>query len=297
MTDAAAISMGWLTDFLIEPWDSGVGTRSMLEMLLIAPVVGFLGTWVTLSRLSYFAESFSHSLLPGTVVAGIVGLPILTGAPVAAGVCAAALAYLLARRHRFSIGRDSAIAVVVTTMLAIGVAITLVPSAPPRLQELLFGNILGVTNLDLALTAALSALALLGLWAFHRDLALTVFDRDSAASLGTSVKKADAVLLALIAVAVTVAVQGLGNLLIAGLLLAPASAAAYFSRRLHRTFLLATAFAALAGVGGLYVSFYAETAVGSSIVLTALLVFIIARLAAAARKRQPLSFYRPSHTS
>ena len=280
MTNGAAISVFGFFEILVAPWEGGVGLRSMLEMLLIAPVVGALGVWVTLSRLSYLAESFSHSLLPGTVVAGLIGLPIVAGAPVAAAVCASALAYLLARRHRFTIGRDSAVAVVVTTMLALGVAIALLPDAPLRLQELLFGNILGITNLDLALTASLAALAILGLWIFHRNLALAVFDRQTAHSLGVSTRLADTLLLVLIAIAVTVSVQGLGNLLIFGLLLAPASAAAYFADSMRRAFLLATLFAAFAGVGGLYVSYYAETAVGSSISLTALSIFVVARLAA-----------------
>ncbi len=280
MTNGASISVFGFFEILVAPWEGGVGLRSMLEMLLIAPVVGALGVWVALSRLSYLAESFSHSLLPGTVAAGLIGIPVVAGAPVAAAVCAAALAYLLARRHRFKIGRDSAIAVVVTTMLALGVAIALLPDAPPRLQELLFGNVLGITDLDLALTASLAALALLGLWIFHRDLALAVFDRQTAHSLGVSTRLADTLLLVFIAIAVTVAVQGLGNLLIFGLLLAPASAAVHCTYSLRRAFILATLFAAFAGVGGLYVSYYAETAVGSSISLTALSIFVVVRLAA-----------------
>lgn len=283
MTELAGITAFKLVEVLIEPWGSGAGLRSMLEMLLIAPVVGPLGVWITLSRLSYFAESCSHSLLPGIVAAGMIGLPILAGAPVAAIVCAAALLFLLARKR--AIGPDSSVAVVVTTMLALGVAVSFAPSATPRLQELLFGNILGVTDLDLALTASLSAVALLGLWAFHRQLALTIFDRQTARSLGAGTGAADAALLALIAVAVTIAVQSLGNLLIVGLLLAPASAAQLLAGRLSHAFLLATFLAALAGVAGLYISHYAETAVGSSITLAALLVFVIARLVATARAR------------
>ncbi len=280
MIDFAAVPAMGFFETLVDSWEGGVGLRSMLEMLLVAPVVGALGVWVTVSRLSYLAESFSHSLLPGTVAAGLIGLPIVAGAPVAAAVCASALGYLLARRHKFTIGRDSAIAVVVTTMLALGIAIALIPSSPPRLQELLFGNVLGVTSLDLLLTASLAALALIGLWIFHRNLMLTVFDRQTAHSLGVSARSADTLLLVLIAIAVTVAVQGLGNLLIAGLLLAPASAASQFASSVRQAFLLATSFAATAGVGGLYLSYYAKTAVGSSICLTALSIFVVTRLAA-----------------
>lgn len=279
MTDLAIFSGHRFLEILSGPWAGGVGTKSMLEMLLISPVVGVLGVWVTLSRLSYMAESFSHSLLPGTVVAAAIGLPIIAGAPVAAAVSAAALAWLLVSRQKLKIGRDSAVAVVVTTMLALGVAVATLPAAPPRLQELLFGNVLAITSLDLALTTSLAALVMLGLRVFHRDLTVSVFDREAALSLGVSTKFADLLLIAFIAAAITVAVQGLGNLLIAGLLLAPASAAAHLTRKLQSTFILATAFAAFSGVGGLYLSYYAEVAVGSSICLTAILIYVVARLA------------------
>lgn len=271
MTEIAPVAdTVWHT--LSDPWRTSISLRAFAEMLLIAPVAGSIGTWVSLGQLSYAAESFSHALLPGLVAAALLGIPLLAGAPAAALVTIALLAFVMDRRN---VGRDTAVAVVVTSLFAAGVVLALLPGSLPRLQELLFGNVLGVSDLDLALSAALVAATLIALWRFHRGLVLTTFDRSSAPSLGGNEVGATVALVALIGAAVTVAVQALGNLLVASVLLAPAAAAVLLRVRLLATIALASLLAAVSGVGGIYFSYYAEAAVGSSICLTAVAIFFV----------------------
>jgi ABC-type Mn2+/Zn2+ transport system permease subunit len=147
--------------------------------------------------------------------------------------------------------------------------LALSPESPPRLQELLFGDLLGVTGGDLAVAGLLAGGVALGLAAGYRSLALVGFDRGSAAALGASPARWQLALLVVLAVTTVAAVQGLGNLLLVALVLAPAAAALNLARRLVAVLALSAGLAALSGTAGLLLSFHLEIAAGASVALCA----------------------------
>jgi ABC-type Mn2+/Zn2+ transport system permease subunit len=247
---------------LTDPWADPVGRRALLEVTLLGVTGGALSCWIVFYNLSYSAESLAHALLPGLVLAALTGLPLLLGA--AAGLLVAALAVAAAGQVP-AIGRDTAVAVVVTTLFGVGALLALSPSSPPGLQGLLFGDVLGVSDTDLVLAGALAAVVVAVLALLHGRLLAVGFDRLSAPGLGLRPLAIDAALLVLIALALLVAVQGLGNLLVVAVLVAPASAARLVARRMAPMMAGSTAIAVLAGAGGLYLSYYAGTAAGASI--------------------------------
>lgn len=254
---------------MLEPWQDPLMQRAFLEVLLLGIAGGALGCWVIQYELSYSAESLAHAILPGLVLSALTGLPLLLGG--AAGLLVAALAVALAGRVP-EIGRDTAVAVVVTGMLGLGVLLALSPDSPPRLQDLLFGDVLGVSDTDLALAGALVVGALLALYVLHPRLLAVGFDRLTAPALGVRPVAVDAALLVLLAVVLLVAVQGLGNLLVISILIAPATAARMVGRRMAPMMLGSAAVAVVGGIAGLYVSYHAQTAAGASI--TAALVVL-----------------------
>ena len=258
---------------LIEPWQDPVGRRALIEVALLGITGGALGCWIVFYELSYSAESLAHALLPGLVIAALTGLPLLLGA--AGGVLVAAVAVAAAGQVP-AIGRDTAVAVVVTTLFGPGALLALSPSSPPGLQGLLFGDVLGVSNTDLALAAALAAVVLAALALLHGRLLAVGFDRLSAPGLGVRPIVVDVALLVLVALALLVAVQGLGNLLVVAVLVAPASAARLVARRMGPMMLASAAIAVLAGLGGLYLSYYAGTAAGASIAAVLVGAYLVA---------------------
>ena len=170
-----------LLDPILDPLRSGIDRRALLEIALLGAVCGALGFWVVVERLSYAAESLSHGLLPGLVLAALAGAPLLLGA--AGGVSvAAALIAVAARDPR--IGPEAATGVVVTGLVGLGALLALSPDSPQRLEELLFGDPLGVSDSDLIAAAALAGLGGMVLFALHRPLAATAFDGATAAALG-----------------------------------------------------------------------------------------------------------------
>lgn len=263
--------MSWL----LEPFGGQIMQRALLEVLVLSLACGPLGVWVLLLRQSYAAESISHAMLPGLVVATLAGAPIVLGATAGVLLAAAGIA-LVARSPR--LGTEVGVAVTISALFGLGVTLALAPDVPPRLQELLFGDLLGVTATDLGVAAGLVVVVALALLRSHRALTLTAFDPRAAASLGARPGPWRLALLVLLGLTTVAAVQGLGNLLLVALVLAPAAAGLDRAARLPHALALAAALAALAGVAGLLASYHLELAAGASVALAAVLVLVVSLL-------------------
>ncbi len=269
-------ALHWLT----EPWAQALGRRALLEVVLLGVAGGTLGCWLVFYNLAYSAESLAHSLLPGLVGAALLGVPLLFGG--AAGLAVGALAVALASRIE-GIGRDTAVGVAVTGLFGLGVLLALSPESPAGLQGLLFGDVLGVSDTDLALAGGLVVTLLGALGLGHQRLLVVGFDRLSAPALGVRTLPVDVALLTGLAVALLVAVQGLGNLLVVAVLIAPASAARLVTRRMAPMLAVSAAVAVAGAIGGIYLSFYAGTAAGASIAAVLVGVYVVAALAGGVR--------------
>ena len=274
-----------LVDFLLDPWRSGIDRRAIAEVMLLGGFCGALSFWVATYRLSYPAESLAHGLLPGLVLAALAGVPLLLGA--GAGVAlAAGLVALAARDER--IGSDTATAVVVSGMFGLGGLLALSPDAPARLEELLFGDPLGVSDADLIAAAALSVLGGAALLALHRPLTAVAFDATGAATAGVAPAPVRLALLLVLATALAVAVQGLGSLLVLAVLVAPAVAVRRHARSPRTAMLAGAVVGAGAGVVGLYASHHMGSAAGASVALA------LCSAAALGSLRRPSAWVRPA---
>lgn len=256
---------------VIEPWTQGIMQRALLEVVLLGLVGGALGCWIVFYELSYSAESLAHALFPGLVVAALFGFPLIIGAGVGVALAAVAISVFGRAPH---IGRDTSVAVVISALFGLGVVLALSPDSPPGLQNLLFGDILGVSRTDLILAALLAGVVLFGLAMLHRQLLAVGFDRATARSIGAMPRLTDLALLGMLAIATLVAVQGLGNLLVVAVLVGPAATARLLCRRMLPMMALATGLAVACGVTGLYLSYYAGLAAGASIAGTVVIVYV-----------------------
>jgi ABC-type Mn2+/Zn2+ transport system permease subunit len=254
---------------------SGLLQRALAEIVVLGGACGALGVWLLHLRYAYAAESLAHAMLPGLVLAALVGAPLLLGA--GAGVLATALLIALATRDT-RIGSEVAIGVTVTTAFGLGAVLALSPDVPVGLDKLLFGDLLGASTADLVGAAALAALVVAGLAAGHRRLALAVFDPVAAPSLGVRPQRVELAVLALLAVAVVAAVLSLGNLLVFALLVAPAAAAMRLGRSIASQLWLAAALGGGAGVLGLVASAELDVAAGGAIALAAVALYVLAAL-------------------
>jgi ABC-type Mn2+/Zn2+ transport system permease subunit len=264
--------MAELWHALADPWGEPIMRHAALEVLFAGAACGALGVWIVLYSLSYSAESLAHGMFPGLAVAALAGAPLVLGG--AAGLALGGAGVALAARVR-NVGADNAVAVVITSLFGAGVLLALSPASPPGLNELLFGDVLGASSADVALAGALAVLVLAGMWRAHWRLLAAGFDRGGAGALGVSPLRAEMTLLVLLAVAVLVGVQGLGNLLVVAALIAPAASARALTRRLGPMVAAAAAIGVACGLGGLYLSFYADVAAGAAIAALLVAVFVL----------------------
>ncbi len=218
------------------------------------------------------------------MVAALVGAPLLLGGAI--GVLVAAVLVVIATRLADE-SADTAIAVVITALFGTGVLLALSPSSPPGIQELLFGDLLGVTVRRCRdRRSGRCRRSWLTLWLLHDRLLALGFDSGSEQSLGMSVTTLNLILLALVAVTILVAVQGLGNLLVAAILVGPAAAARQVTRRIGPMMAVAVAVAVASGVVGIYASYHLRTAAGASVVVAMLGFYLLAALAGSLQHRR-----------
>ena len=220
--------------------------RGIVEVLLLAVIAGVLGTWVVLRRLPFYTHAIGTATFPGLVVAGPWGVP----AQLTALACAVGFGGVLERIQRSRrIDTDAAIGLLLVAALAIGVVLASdVYESGAGVDRLLFGSLIALTPLDLWLTAAAAVAALAADGAMRRSWLATGFDPDGARSVGVRTARADRVLLIAVAIAVVVALDAVGALLVTVVLTVPAATVRLFEPSL-RTQQLATF--GLAAVEGL----------------------------------------------
>lgn len=262
-----------MLEVLIAPFRYSFMQTALLATILVGVPAAVIGSYVVLRRMAFIGDAMAHTVLPGLVIAYLVGWS-LSGGAIIAGVISAMLIGWLARRQE--VREDTAIGIVFTGMFALGILLISTVRSYRDFTHMLFGNILGVTVADLRLMALVAALVLGLLVLFHKELELSSADPIYARVIGIPVDRLTFLLLILLALSVVTGIQAVGVVLMSALLVTPAAAAALLTHRLVRTMTLATFFTVLAGVVGLYASYYFNVSSGAAIVLTSTVIFGIA---------------------
>lgn len=273
--------------WLAEPLGYAFIQRGLAAAVIVGVVCPVLGTYVVLRGMAFFGDALAHIILPGVVIAFLLGWPLGLGALVT-GVLAALAIGAISRRT--AIREDAAIGVVFAGAFALGIALlSLQRSYAVDLAHLLFGNLLGLTAADLWLTAGLGLLVVLTVLALYKELLVLSFDPDLAVTLRLPVGFLQNLLLVLIAVVIVASLQAVGVALVLAMLVTPASAAYLVTRRLPLMMAAGAAIGAVSAAAGLYLSYYANVASGPAVVLVATAIFLVVfllspRRAAAGRR-------------
>ncbi|MFS4505287.1 zinc ABC transporter permease AztB [Clavibacter sp. Sh2141] len=270
--------MPFLLSGILEPFALDFLQRALVGGGLVAILCGVVGTWVVIRGMAFLGEALAHGMLPGVALATVLGLPVLVGGALSAVAMSLGIA-ALQRRGRLSY--DTSIGMLFVAMLALGVVvISHSGSFATDATAILFGDILAITSLDVALLAGAAVVGLGVAWAFHRPLVALALDPRIAAVLRLGPRSAQAALVGLVTLAVVASYQAVGSLLVVGLLLAPAVAAGHWTSRIPTRMALAAVLGIASVFVGLLVSWHAATAAGASVAATAIAV---AALSGAAR--------------
>jgi ABC-type Zn uptake system ZnuABC Zn-binding protein ZnuA/ABC-type Mn2+/Zn2+ transport system permease subunit len=252
---------------MLEPFSLPFVQRGVLEVLLLAPAAGLLGTWIVLRGQAFFVHAAGTAAFPGLVVADGIGLAAPLGALGAAGSFAL-LVTALGRRRRE--GQDAVVAVALVACLATGAILASdVFESGARVESLLFGSLLLVGTGDLVLAGCCSAAAVtLSLLLGERWLARG-FDSEGADALGLRSALPTLVLLGLLAVSAVAALDAVGALLVSALFVVPAATTRLVCRRLATWRLASITLVAVEGVAGLWLSVETNTPPGAAIAMVA----------------------------
>ncbi|MBM5826529.1 MAG: metal ABC transporter permease [Cyanobacteria bacterium M_surface_7_m2_040] len=253
--------------------------RALLAGLLTGALGGLLGSVAVLRQLSFFSDALGHSALLGLTLGVILGInPTLVLIPFA--VLFALLVSRLIERSRLS--ADALLNIIYSSSLAIAVvALSRMPVPGASLEQLLFGDILAVSWLDLALLAGLLVASVLYLGLTRRRQILLSLDEPLARSRGVAAERDRLLFVVLLALVVALSIKAVGVLLISAFVVMPASAARLLSRSFNAYVLLACGLGAGGAVLGLLASGLFNLPSGPAVVIVQLLGFLAALAAAA----------------
>jgi manganese/iron transport system permease protein len=248
---------------------------ALVELVLLGIAGGILGAWIVLRRLAFFSHAVGSATFPGLVAADASGVsPTLAGVAVALGYAGG-----VERAGRAGREPSEATALLLVACLAGGVVLASdVFESGAAVDRLLFGTLLGLEGIDLALSAAAAALAAIATLTLGRAWTALTFDPESAATLGLPAGVADFLLLALVAVAAVAAIPAVGALLVTAIYVLPAAAARLVAGSVPALIGWALALALAEGVLGLYLAYWLDVPPGPPVALLGAGTYLVVSL-------------------
>ncbi|MCC6907511.1 MAG: metal ABC transporter permease [Phycisphaerales bacterium] len=258
---------------LLEPFQYGFMVQAMLVAALIGAACAVLSCYLVLKGWSLMGDAVSHAVLPGVVLAYIVGLPLGLGAFAAGMVCAASTGWI---KNHSRIKEDTIMGVVFTGLFALGIVLFTKIHTDVHLNHILFGSLLGIERHDLIQAIVSAGLTFAIVVVKRRDLVLYLFDPNQARAVGLNTTFVHYLLLALLSGTVVAALQAVGIILTVAMLVTPGCIAHLLSDRFDRMLLIAGGSAVASSVAGTYVSYFLNGETGACIVLVQSLIFVAA---------------------
>ncbi|MBB4003471.1 MAG: metal ABC transporter permease [Aurantimonas endophytica] len=256
--------------------------NALIISVLVAVPAALLSCFLVLKGWSLMGDAISHAVLPGVVIAYIVGIPLAIGAFVAGMTCALATGFL---QENSRIKQDTVMGVVFSGMFALGLVLYTQIQTDVHLDHILFGDMLGVGWADIAESGAIALVVAGVILLKWRDLLLHAFDPAQAKAVGLPVRVIHYGLLCLLSLTIVGALKAVGIILAIALLIAPGAIAFLLTRSFGAMLFVATLVAAGASLAGVYLSFFIDSAPAPTIVLLMTVVFIGAFIATTWRTR------------
>lgn len=262
--------MSLVTDFFLEPFLFAYMQKAFLITLVLAIPMALISCLVVLKGWALMGDAMTHAVLPGIVLAYIIGLPLAVGAFIAGLFAAVAIGWVDANSR---VKRDTAMGIVFSGFFGLGLVMFVAVRAHIHLDHILFGDMLGVAWQDVAEATVLSTLTGVLLFAKRRDLSLIAFDEMHARAIGLPVALLHYGLLTAIAVMIVASLKSVGIILSIALIVAPGAIAALVSRRLPQMFVVATGSVVFASITGIFASYHLDSEPAPTMVLVLSLLF------------------------
>lgn len=262
-----------MIDMLLMPLQFPFMQKAFLIGLIVAVPTGLLSCFLVLKGWALMGDAISHAILPGVVLAYILGFPLILGA-FGAGMATALATGYLAENSR--VKQDTVMGVVFSGMFGLGIVLYTSISTNVHLDHILFGNMLGVGVEDLWTAGLIALLVSGGLLLKWKDLLLHAFDPAQARASGLAVGLLHYGLLTLLSLTIVATLSATGLILAVALLIAPGAIAFLLTRSFGRMLALSVAVCAVSMLLGTYASFWLDSAPAATVVLVLTLIFLLA---------------------
>ena len=262
-----------MIDTLVLPFQFPFMRNAFLIASIVAVPTALLSCFLVLKGWALMGDAVSHAVLPGIVLAWILGLPLILGAFVAGMTCALVTGYL---SENSRVKQDTIMGVVFSGMFGVGLILYTSIHTNEHLDHVLFGNMLGIGAGDLwtagLISLGVSAVLLLK-W---RDFLLHAFDPAQARASGLPANLLHYGLLSILSLTIVATLSSTGLILAVALLIAPGAIAFLLVRSFGAMLCAATAVCLASMWVGTYLSFFLDSAPAPTVVLILTAAFVIA---------------------
>jgi ABC-type Mn2+/Zn2+ transport system permease subunit len=262
---------------LLEPFQYAFMQDALLVGVLIGAMCAVLSCFLILKGWSLMGDAVSHAVLPGIVLAYIAGIPLIIGAFAAGLFCATGSGYV--KRHS-RIKEDTAMGVVFTGLFAFGLVLFSKTPSDLHLDHILVGNILGISKAQVLQTLWIGSCVLVISVLLRRDLLLICFDPVQARVMALPDQFLTYLLLGLLTLAIVVAMQAVGIILVVAMLITPGCVAYLWTDRFDRMLMIAVLSSVIATIVGILVSYHADLSTSGCIVLAQASLFVLSLVVA-----------------
>lgn len=260
---------------LLEPFAYEYMLKAIFLSSLVGGVCAFLSAYLMLKGWSLIGDALSHAVVPGVAIAYVLGAPYALGAFFSGILAALSILWI---KSVTKLREDAVIGFIFTTFFALGLFIISLNPTAINVQEIIFGNILGIANTDMYQVTVVMVITLLILLIFWKDLLLVFFDEIQAKAVGLSSKYYKLLFFSLLSACVVSALQTVGAILVIAMVITPGATAYQLTDKFRTLILIAGAIGVITGGFGVYLSYFLDGATGGIIVCLQTALFIIAFL-------------------
>ena len=262
-----------MIETLLLPFQFPFMQNAFLIGLIVSVPAALLSAFLVLKGWALMGDAVSHAVLPGIVLAYVLGLPLIFGAFVAGMACALATGYL---SENSRVKQDTVMGVVFSGMFGLGLVLYVAIESDTHLDHILFGNMLGVGPGDLWIAAAVALVVGGGIVLVWRDLLAHAFDPAQARASGLRVGWLHYGLLAALSLTIVALLSAVGLVLAIGLLIAPGAIAFLLTRRFGAMLVVSVLVCAGSMTLGTYLSLWLDSAPAPTVVLVLTALFVLA---------------------